>query len=212
MAMRFQGLLVRAGITILLAGALGGCHAGSTPASRSAGGSSPTRPASTAPTPAAASPTPTAPAVTVVSGVEPGQSTPQAAAAAFIDANANSDIPSACRYVVPPEQGTCPAFIAAATLGAVAPVTIGKTDIVGDQAIVTAVGKLCTTQACQLNTDPSTGQPTTSAGFPAAYLDAANGVSLGRPDLACQKIGGLWYIELNLVTAFPSSLPGPSSR
>lgn len=192
--------LARAGVAVLMMGTLAGCHGGAGASATSSAGVRTGSPAVVT----TASPTPSAPAVTVVSGVDPGQSTPQAVVAAFVDAYGHNQVPTACRYVVPEEQGTCPEFIGQATLGAVAPVTIGQVSTSGNQAIVAAVGKLCTVQACNLNTDPHVGVPATSAGFSAAYLDAAEGVSYGRPDFACQKIGDLWYVDLNLVTALPS--------
>jgi hypothetical protein len=135
----------------------------------------------------------------VVTGVTPGQSTPQAVVAGFIDASAQVRTSVACGYVVPIQQAACPALLGQISLGALPTITIGETYTQGTKAIVPTIGKICAESACVLNNNARLGLPANSAGFEAAYELAASRTSIGFAAFACLQMGNLWYVDLALI-------------
>lgn len=135
-----------------------------------------------------------------VTGTVPGQTTPQAVVAAFIDANqaavVSADYTAACTLVVPSEQAGCPGALAQLSLSAIPPVTIGNDVVMGTLAIVVAVGQTCADFTCVTTTNPSYQLPGNPAEFSAAYQNAINQLGGSSPQFPCKQVGSLWYVDL----------------
>lgn len=186
--------LRRAGLLCGVAALLSACHPA--PAASPllpltpAPSSSPSSGASRSPAPASLpSGTP------AVSGITPGHGTPAAAYAGWLDAAATGQVATECSYALPSQQPACPVTMANETVTLPdGPLTLGATDIVGSQALVVPVGTVCLDGTCLTNTNPNTGIPTTSAGFPAAYQQATQTET--DPAAGVDEVGGQWYLDL----------------
>ncbi|HEU5002190.1 MAG TPA: hypothetical protein VFW71_05350 [Actinomycetota bacterium] len=145
---------------------------------------------SPAPSPA---PTPTGVAIAKVA---PSHATPAGANAGFLDASINGDFDTACSYALPSEQANCQTVLPKGQNTTVqnGPLTLGNVFTSGNQALVTLIGTICAPGVgCVTNTNPSTGLPANTAGFPAAYQDALSNFNLTQP---CEQSGGQWYVDL----------------
>jgi len=115
-----------------------------------------------------------------VTGVVPGHGTPASALAGWVDGAVAGRAGAACNYALPSQQTACP----------------GVTYVLGTQALVALLGTICTDGDCRSNSDRRLGLPADDAGFATAYQTA---VSTDILTDACQKVGGLWYVDLGSV-------------
>ena len=126
----------------------------------------------------------------------PGQDSPQAVVAAFIDASAGVDIATECRLVLPVEQPNCNQLLTLANPGANGTITIGDLALNGTKAIVVAVGRLCANYSCVLNTNRRNGLPATPSDFDTAYQHVINELGMGYPAYAASQMSGRWYVDV----------------
>ncbi|GAC1366416.1 MAG: hypothetical protein NVSMB32_10700 [Actinomycetota bacterium] len=136
----------------------------------------------------------------MVAGVAPGNGSPAAAVAGFLDALVGAHPAAACAYVVPSQQAACPGVVTPLGVSIDGdPIRIGETYVLGTQALVVPLGTICVGQ-CQTNTNPRLGLPANDAGFADAYKAATDTDILTT---ACQQVAGKWYV-------FLGNLPNPS--
>ena len=129
-----------------------------------------------------------------VTGVAPGHGSPAAAFAGWLDGAAAARAGAACDYALPSQQTACPDLVArVTTILPNGPMRAGDTYVLGKQALVTLLGTICTNGDCRSNSDRRLGLPANDAGFPTAYQTAVSSDILTD---ACQKVGGLWYVDL----------------
>jgi hypothetical protein len=92
---------------------------------------------------------------------EPGNSSPSAAFAGYIDALVAGNYSQICPYLVPSVQTQCGQQAQQASSGGGVPqvtttnLKIGQVAIEGDQALIAYTGSVCTNGQCQTNSDPS---------------------------------------------------------
>ncbi|HWD08432.1 MAG TPA: hypothetical protein VHA57_04985 [Actinomycetota bacterium] len=134
-------------------------------------------------------------ATAAVAGVTPGHGTPAAAYAGYLDAATQGQVATECSYVLPSQQPSCPQTMNENTVTIQGPpITIGTVDIVGNQALLVPVGTVCVDGTCLPNSDPSTGIPTSPAGFTHAY-DLATQTETD-PTAGLGEVNGQWYLDL----------------
>ncbi len=131
-----------------------------------------------------------------------GFGSPAAAMSGFLKAVQSSKPASACAYVPPSAQQICTTGITQS--GANITVTgagLGVTSIVGDRAIITVLGHLCSgtgsNKTCFDSHDVKAGQPTSVSNFDQAYQAAIGGSSNNNnPAAPLIQISGKWYLDL----------------
>lgn len=127
-----------------------------------------------------------------VAGVTPGHGSPAGAVAGFLDAAALGQVGVLCSYVAPQQQAACPAAFNQVTIGPQgAPVRLGMTYTLGNQALVVPLGTICTSGVCSANDNPRLGLPADDAGFGAAFLAATTTDIMTQP---CEEVAGQWYV------------------
>ena len=119
------------------------------------------------------------------------------ALAGWVDGAVAGRAGAACNYALPSQQTACPGVVTGVTtILPNGPVRPGDTYVLGTQALVALLGTICTDGDCRSNSDRRLGLPADDAGFATAYQTA---VSTDILTDACQKVGGLWYVDLGSV-------------
>lgn len=156
-----------------------------------------------------------------IAPARPGHQSPAAAAWGFVDAwaaragaNPGYTNSSACSYVLPSDHDECNLLAVGLSAGALG---IGDTSTSGTRAIVSVIirhGCFLVTVTpptadapypffCFSNTSVNSGQPSSPGAFASAYTAVlSQGLATGgfqnqhHAALACEEIGGLWYVDL----------------
>jgi hypothetical protein len=126
--------------------------------------------------------------------VAPGYGSPEAAVAGFFTGIAQNQSSITCSYVDPSGQAACPDALNS-TAVSVGHWSIGKSFVLGDQALVVVVAdKYCVALQCGSNSNPSKDLPHDNADFARAYTASADsGVS--NPTVQCIQVNGQWYVN-----------------
>lgn len=120
----------------------------------------------------------------------PGHDSPAAAVMGLIRGLQAHNSAAACSYFVPSQQSSCNS---AQLPGATGSVTIGRTVVNGDRALVVVLtSKFCVQGQCLSNNDPSKGLPSGSTTFDQAYTTTQS--SQSDPTTPCQRVNGKWYV------------------
>lgn len=129
-----------------------------------------------------------------------GHGSPAAAATGFLEEASAAKTAEACTYVLPTQISECTQALAAGRALSVRNLHTGAVSVVGDRALVTAMGTLCTYRAskiCFSNSDANKGQPTALVTFSEAYTAVESGSSAKNdPAVPCAMVGGQWYVDL----------------
>ena len=206
----------RAGAVVLACGtaalvALTGCSSSSS-SSSVAGGST----ASAAPSPSSSAPAWAAklgPGVTVVAPetAAPGNDSPGAVVAGFVDSLRAKKFTGLCAYMPPGSQSKCRTVFGSANADQMAAqmptfknFSIGYVAIHGTKALVGETGKVCDPVAhgCYSNSDPaaifSGGKPFSSL-WSTAVAEINSSSDSNKYSLSpCIEIGGKWYADTSL--------------
>lgn len=203
----------RAGTVALACGtaalvALTGCSASSS-SSSVAGGST----ASAAPSPSNSAPAWAAalgPGVTVVAPASPapGNDSPGATMAGFVNSLGAHKFTGMCSYVPPASQSKCRTLFSSVNMSQIAAQMptfksfgVGYVAIDGTKALVGETGKVCDSAAhkCYSNSDPaaifSSGKPFSSLWKTAVAETSSSSDSSAYSLSPCVEIGGKWYAD-----------------
>lgn len=185
--------------------AVTGCASGS---GSSATDTSSTAPASSAPSWASA----LGSGVTVVAPASPapGNDSPGAVMAGFVESLHSQKFTQLCAYVPPSTQSKCKSIFSSASTGMIASqmptfdnFKIGYVAIDGTKALVGETGKVCAKgkTECDSNTDPaaifSSGKPF-SALWTESVSETNSSSDSSKYSLSpCREIGGKWYADVS---------------
>jgi MFS family permease len=136
---------------------------------------------------------PQAPSVLAAEG---GHGSPQAAVKGFIGNALQNNWAGACNYEIPSGQSACSSDAPAQQSGYLA---VGDGIISGQQALVPVSGTVCKYGDCE--TVSGNGIPAGTS-FQAAYLQATNLVNQVPNLVACEEVGGKWYVEIPFIPGF----------
>jgi hypothetical protein len=124
---------------------------------------------------------------------EGGHNSPTAAAKGFFGDVLLGDMPGACSYMLPDEQGTCNLLAPSGAQESLAGSKVGTGNAVvnGTLALVPMIGKLCAAGKCISNSN--NGLPR-GMSFQAAFQQAMRTTGNLVP---CEEVGGLWYVSIS---------------
>jgi hypothetical protein len=143
--------------------------------------------------------------------VSPGHGSPKAAVEGFItDLESGNGSTAWCGYLYAPDRSFRQEGITVTGTFA-----LGNQFIDGTSALVAVTGDLCahadlrstTSIACNKNSDPNKGLPTSANTFSEAY--AAASVSFGTVTAPCHEVKGSWYLDVDVlvVSGTPTTSP-----
>ncbi len=144
-----------------------------------------------------------------------GSSSPGTVAQDMFNSAINGKFSSVCNYALPSEKKACTSSLSSAftahshsQVHLSGHMSVGKTQIQGNEALVTLVGKLCISASgaasptgkpitrCKSNSNPSLGMPSGPNGFQSVYSSAV-GSSSDTFTIPLEKLNGRWYVNFS---------------